>query len=224
MPTATSVEQIRALPDETVVTVSNIDWTKRGSSLHQVHGGQPFEVPIDTISPILLSNVVIPVIAADMEVTITSSEQSAPVRTTTVIQGLDPAVVQEALHTYLSDYTGLSGGERSGIIEILNDLGLETPVETVTVTLTVNGESEVRLADTLFEQDLIGGGITTESSSYEVTVDWTRTWEPEFETSTGCACERVDQEFAEQLLRSEGIDGSVEDWSVCCTGSNCRNG
>lgn len=215
-----TLDRVTNLPDETNVRVYGATWIKRGDRLYHDN----YDVPISTLSSILGQiSVPEPTTTEGTSVVQAQPDTVTPATTVTYTTGLDPSEVQEALHEYLGDHSGLTAGEREGIMDILDNFGLERPVENVTVTIDVSGETEVSVSDSYIEEYLIGGGVSTGNSTYEMTVDWTRTFEVERETGSGCACSGVDTYDCESLISEEGISGSVEDYTVSCTGSACAN-
>lgn len=214
-----TLDRVTNLPDETTLSIYGATWTKRGDRLYHDN----YDVPISTLSS-MLGQITVPHVPVQEPVfDAVESEPVTPATTVHVVNGLDPSDVQEALHEYLTDNTGLTGTEREGIMDILDNFRLERPAENVTVTIDVSGETEVSVSDSYIEENLIGGGVSTGNSTYEMTVDWTRTFEVERETESGCACGGIDTYECESLISEEGISGSVEDFNLSCTGSACVN-
>jgi hypothetical protein len=132
---------------------------------------------------------------------------------------VDMNALQEALHEYLSDQSGLTGDEREALVELMESHGMEAPPpEEVSIDLTieVEGVTEHEIDDeTAFS--IVGSRSIYHPSDEDVTISWNRQFDISREGPRGrCVCDQIDRDDVAALLSDDSITYTSFDYEVSC--------
>jgi hypothetical protein len=127
--------------------------------------------------------------------------------------------LQESLHEYLSDQSGLTGDEREALVELMESHGMEAPPpEEVSIDLTieVEGVTEYEIDDeTAFS--IVGSRSIYHPSDEDVTISWNRQFDISREGPRGrCVCDQIDRDDVAALLSDDSITYTSFDYEVSC--------